>query len=66
MQKDPFHLLVLKQRELVAIRQLVMGLSDYRQVRTTLEALKMGVSLDAGSEPRPMQVAQPASQTEGH
>jgi outer membrane protein, heavy metal efflux system len=66
MQKSPFHLLDLKQRELAAIRQLVMGLADYWQSRTALEALKMGVSLDAGSEPRPMQVAQPARQTGGH
>lgn len=66
MQKSPFHLLDLKQWELSAIRQLVMGLADYWQSRTALEALKMGVSLDAGSEQRPMFVTQPASQTGGH
>ncbi len=67
MQKSPFHLIDLKQRELAAIRQLVMGLADYWQARTILEALKMGISLDAAPLAGPVAItAQPASQSGGH
>jgi cobalt-zinc-cadmium efflux system outer membrane protein len=67
MQKSSFHLIDLKQQELAAIRQLVVGLADYWQARTTLEALKMGVSLDTSPRAGTVAVtAQPASQSGGH
>lgn len=66
MQKSAFDLLDLKQRELAAVRQLVQGLADYWRARTALEALKLGVSPGAEEAPRPLHVAQPASQTGGH
>lgn len=67
MQKSPFQLLDLKQRELDAIRRLVQGLADYWQARTALEALAMGISLEAGPAVNAPAVARPAaSQSGGH
>ena len=66
MQKSPFHLLDLKQRELVAVRQLVQGLADYWQARTALESLKLGVSLVLEETPRAPQTGPVATQTGGH
>jgi len=62
MQRSAAQLLALKQRELDALRQLVQSLGDYWQARTTLEALRLGVSLklpasgpvtNAGASARP-------------
>lgn len=46
MQRSAADLLMLKQRELEAIRQLVQSLGDYWQARTALEAVRLGVSLN--------------------
>ncbi len=67
MQKSPFHLLDLKQRELAALRQLVAGLGDYWQARTSLEALNMGVSLESGDTARAAAMAAaPQTGSGGH
>ena len=67
MQKSPFHLLDLKQRELAALRQLVAGLGDYWQARTSLEALNMGVSLESGGPTRAAAMAAtPQTSSGGH
>ena len=66
MQKSPFHLLDLKQREIAAVRQLIQGLADYWQARTALEALGQGVSLGSAAEPRALAPALPASSSGGH
>lgn len=67
MQKSPFHLLELKQRELAALRQLVAALGDYWQARTSLEALNMGVSLESGGPTRAAAMAAtPQTSSGGH
>jgi len=66
MQKSPFHLLELKQRELAALGQLIQGLADYWQARTALEALALGVSLGATGETRAPLQALPANSSGGH
>lgn len=45
MHRSVAQLLDLKRREQEAIRQLVLGLGDYWQARTALEALHLGVSI---------------------
>ena len=67
MQKSPFDLLDLKQRELAALRQLVAGLGDYWQARTSVEALKTGVSMEAGGPARsPALVPMAQTSSGGH
>jgi outer membrane protein TolC len=53
MQRSAGQLLELKQRQLATIRQLVQGLGDYWQARNGLEALRLGISLNAGEARRP-------------
>ncbi len=67
MQKSPFHLLDLKQRELAALRQLVAGLGDYWQARTRLEALRMGIRLESDGPTRAAaRTASPQISSGGH
>ncbi|MEW5789506.1 MAG: TolC family protein [Pseudomonadota bacterium] len=66
MQKSPFHLLDLKRRELEALGRLVAGLGDYWQARTALEALAMGVSLDAPAPAAAMPAMAAAPESGGH
>lgn len=47
MQKSVTHLLDLKQQEFATLQQLVQSLNDYWQARTGLEAINMGITLDA-------------------